>query len=439
MNKELVRILRKKMHIYATKVNDLITKYNSMKANGASTKELNAIAIEAHDYNSKYSEVKSEYEGYVFRYERYVSLEKTGGEKYKDAHTNFVTYELNLLFKYELEEKLTSSNASEVKDDNVSEKEETKEIVHEESYTHHKPKKGSKLLAGALIFASALGFGYGLSACSSNINNPAIVDIDTGNSSQNDEDVTKDEPKNEDKTTMPELNPEDVKTPEQKEDIKEDPKQEEPKQEETNNEGIIISEEPEEVPETNETINTNDFAYLKETASLYDTNKDDKQELEKIEKFQKVLRISTDGNYDYVQTEDLQYGYIESSKLDVLPDMYVEVDISDQTVELYKDKGVILTTLCVTGKDSTPTRIGYFPIKYKTYDTYLKGPGYKSHVYYWMPFDGGIGLHDAAWRSEFGGDIHYNSGSHGCVNMPHDAAKTIYENVSAGTKVLVHN
>ena len=161
--------------------------------------------------------------------------------------------------------------------------------------------------------------------------------------------------------------------------------------------------------------------------------------VEKIEKYQKVLRLSTDGNYDFVQTEDMKYGYIESSKLEVLPELYVEVDLSDQTVELYKDSDIILTTLCVTGKDSTPTRIGYFPIKYKTYDTYLKGPGYNSHVYYWMPFDGGIGLHDAAWRDEFGGDIHFNNGSHGCVNMPHDAAKTIYENVSTGTKVLVHN
>ena len=183
----------------------------------------------------------------------------------------------------------------------------------------------------------------------------------------------------------------------------------------------------------------NDFAFLTENSSLYDSDTEDKNEVEKIEKYQKVLRLSTDGNYDFVQTENMKYGYIESSKLEVLPELYVEVDLSDQSVELYKDNDIILTTLCVTGKDSTPTRIGYFPIKYKTYDTYLKGLGYNCHVYYWMPFDGGIGLHDAAWRDEFGGDIHFNNGSHGCVNMPHDAAKTIYENVSTGTKVLVHN
>ena len=125
--------------------------------------------------------------------------------------------------------------------------------------------------------------------------------------------------------------------------------------------------------------------------------------------------------------------------LEILPNLFVEVDISDQTVKMYKDNEVILTTLTVTGKTSSPTRIGYFPISYKTYDTYLTGPGYNSHVYYWMPFDGGIGLHDASWRDTFGGDIYINNGSHGCVNLPHNAAKEIYENVDTGTMVLVHN
>ena len=33
-----------------------------------------------------------------------------------------------------------------------------------------------------------------------------------------------------------------------------------------------------------------------------------------------------------------------------------------------------------------------------------------------MPFDGGIGFHDASWRDEFGGDIYLTDGSHGCIN-----------------------
>ena len=436
MNNELLKVLKSNMYKYATEVNRLVEKYNRMKESGASISELNSVAAKAQDANAKYSCVKSEYEEYVYRYERYTYLEKTGGKKCNDARVDFYACQIHLLFKYDIEKKIINNEPTSC----ITEKKLEK--VQLEEYTHSKPKKGSKLLAGALIFASALGFGYGLSACTHNINEPAIVDVDTDTEDKTGEEVKNEEPKVDDKVTMPEEKIDNIKPeePKQEEPKQEEPKQEEPKVEEPNKEEVIVPEEPkQEEINNNETITTNDFAYLKETSTLYDSENEDKQELSSVEKYQKVLRLSTDGNYDYVQTEDLQYGYIESSKLEVLPDMYVEVDISDQTVELYKDKNIILTTLCVTGKDSTPTRIGYFPIKYKTYDTYLKGPGYNSHVYYWMPFDGGIGLHDAAWRSEFGGDIHFNGGSHGCINMPHDAAKTIYENVSAGTKVLVHN
>lgn len=424
MNNELLKALKGDMYKYAIEVNRLVEKYNRMKESGASVSKLNEVAVKAQDANTRYSNVKSDYEEYVYKYERFSYLEKTGGKKCDDARIQFYACQIHLLFKYGIEKEI-------IKDEPTSGiTDEKLEKVQVEEYTHSKPKKGSKLLAGALVLASALGFGYGLSACTHNINEPAIIDTDTDD--KTDKEVKNEEPKNDDKVTMPEEKIDEPKTEETKD---EEPKVEEPKTEE-----VIVPEEPkQEEINTNETVTTNDFAYLKETSTLYDSDNDDKQELGSVEKYQKVLRLSTDGNYDYVQTEDLQYGYIESSKLEVLPDMYVEVDISDQTVELYKDKNIILTTLCVTGKDSTPTRIGYFPIKYKTYDTYLKGPGYNSHVYYWMPFDGGIGLHDAAWRSEFGGDIHFNGGSHGCVNMPHDAAKTIYENVSAGTKVLVHN
>ena len=54
-----------------------------------------------------------------------------------------------------------------------------------------------------------------------------------------------------------------------------------------------------------------------------------------------------------------------------------------------------------------------------------------------MPFNGGIGLHDASWRSKFGGNIYVNNGSHGCVNIPPEYADDIFEIVNKGTKVLV--
>ena len=49
------------------------------------------------------------------------------------------------------------------------------------------------------------------------------------------------------------------------------------------------------------------------------------------------------------------------------------------------------------------------------------------------------GLHDASWRSNFGGDYYLYAGSHGCVNTPEDAMKTIYDNVTDGIPILSYH
>ena len=85
------------------------------------------------------------------------------------------------------------------------------------------------------------------------------------------------------------------------------------------------------------------------------------------------------------------------------------------------------------------TPAGSYPLTYKQRDAVLKGENYRTPVDYWMPFNGGIGMHDAKWRSSFGGTIYKTGGSHGCINLPHSVAKKIYENISAGMPVLCYN
>ena len=119
---------------------------------------------------------------------------------------------------------------------------------------------------------------------------------------------------------------------------------------------------------------------------------------------------------------------------------YVEIDLSSQKLWLYKNGERIISTSFVSGSVAeghrTPT--GIYSIYSKQTDRYLTGADYRSFVHYWMPFLGGYGLHDASWRSSFGGTIYYYDGSHGCVNLPSSAAKTIYNNVSVGTKVILY-
>ena len=195
----------------------------------------------------------------------------------------------------------------------------------------------------------------------------------------------------------------------------------------------------EEAKEDKNIVRVHNFAYVTNDTPLYDSKMN---EIEVIDKYQRVFVYNITDDmamiHYFVEKGNMKVGYVYNDSIEMLPDLFVEVDISDQVVRLYKDKKILLVTDTVTGNPETPTYKGYFSVTYKERDTYLVGPGYRSHVDYWIPFDGDNGLHDASWRSTFGGDIYLGNGSHGCVNLPNEAAETIYDNVEAGTKVLVH-
>lgn len=121
---------------------------------------------------------------------------------------------------------------------------------------------------------------------------------------------------------------------------------------------------------------------------------------------------------------------------------YVEVDLTKQHVWFYKDGALVVDGDVVTGNvgNNTGTPTGTYVLNYKEKNATLKGEDYSSPVDYWMPFNGNVGLHDASWRNGvFGGNIYMTSGSHGCVNCPYNLAKTIFENIQAGTPIVVFN
>lgn len=120
---------------------------------------------------------------------------------------------------------------------------------------------------------------------------------------------------------------------------------------------------------------------------------------------------------------------------------YAEVNLTAQHMFFYKNGQKILESDFVSGNVSKgyTTPPGLFSLTYKQRDATLKGQGYASPVKFWMPFNGGIGFHDASWRNTFGGTIYKTNGSHGCINMPYAAAKTLFENVYAGMPVICYN
>lgn len=124
---------------------------------------------------------------------------------------------------------------------------------------------------------------------------------------------------------------------------------------------------------------------------------------------------------------------------DDIGDTYIEIDMGEQMMYYYVDGAQQIATPVVTGNTSrrmgTPSGVNYVYMKQK--NRILRGEGYASHVDFWMPVKGNIGIHDASWRGKYGGTIYQTNGSHGCINTPRDAMEQLYESAEVGTPVVM--
>lgn len=129
-------------------------------------------------------------------------------------------------------------------------------------------------------------------------------------------------------------------------------------------------------------------------------------------------------------------------------DTYVEVNLAKQHLFCIKDGKLAVETDIVSGglQRRAPTPTGVYSVAYKQHGAVLRGPRradgsyeWESPVTYWMPFNKGIGLHDATWRGSFGGTIYKYNGSHGCVNLPKKNAQIVFESIEKGCPVIVYD
>lgn len=119
---------------------------------------------------------------------------------------------------------------------------------------------------------------------------------------------------------------------------------------------------------------------------------------------------------------------------------YIEVSIEDQHIWVYKNNEIVKDSDVVTGRlNKTDTPKGAYYIQEHIKHKIMRGPGYATPCDYWMRLnERGIGLHDATWRDEFGGNIYTYDGSHGCINLPYEFAKWLYENTEDDLCVVIH-
>lgn len=135
-------------------------------------------------------------------------------------------------------------------------------------------------------------------------------------------------------------------------------------------------------------------------------------------------------------TENLVYQAAEGEK-------WVDINLTDASVTAYVGGKVAGGPFyMVPGAPDTPTVTGTFHV-YLKYDVQTMrgenadGSKYETEGVPWVTyFTGSYAMHGAPWRSSFGWSGY--GGSHGCVNMPVDAAKFIYDWTDMGDTVVVH-
>ncbi|MDU4848116.1 L,D-transpeptidase family protein [Clostridium sp.] len=159
------------------------------------------------------------------------------------------------------------------------------------------------------------------------------------------------------------------------------------------------------------------------------------------EDFEGVLLIEAIKNGKNISKEPEYLQKAASTGKNDIGNTYVEIDLSRQHLWFYKAGRLITEGDIVSGNvnNDCATPAGIYSLVYKQKDTVLKGQGYASPVNFWMPFNGGIGIHDASWRYNFGGDIYTTNGSHGCINAPYDLAIKIFNNIEPGTPVVCYH
>lgn len=123
---------------------------------------------------------------------------------------------------------------------------------------------------------------------------------------------------------------------------------------------------------------------------------------------------------------------------------YIEVDIENQMMYLYKNGEKKLETNIVSGHPETASPVGVFYAWNKVEDTFLIGynprreADYETPVNYWVPIDWeGIGIHDADWQTSFASKEYLTNGSNGCINTPPGVMDDFFAEIEIGMPVII--
>ena len=167
----------------------------------------------------------------------------------------------------------------------------------------------------------------------------------------------------------------------------------------------------------------------------------------KIDQSAEVEQLANEISTGAQITRDPVYSMTANSRgYNDLGNTYIEVDLSSQHMYYYQNGSIIFDSDIVSGNMSYADRQtpeGIFTLYNKKSPDVLRGAQkpdgtyeYEQPVTFWMPFNGGIGFHDATWQPYFGGDRYLTGGSHGCINLPYDSAAALYSIIQYNVPII---
>lgn len=119
----------------------------------------------------------------------------------------------------------------------------------------------------------------------------------------------------------------------------------------------------------------------------------------------------------------------------------IEVNLSEQRTYLYENETLVNSWSISSGLPGSPTDQGRFRVYAQLYTQDMGREDITEPPYYFQPdvpwvtyYNADEALHGAYWHNDFG-----QQKSHGCVNMPVNAAKFVFDWATIGTEVWVHS
>ncbi len=206
------------------------------------------------------------------------------------------------------------------------------------------------------------------------------------------------------------------------------------------------------------------YEYLQRTVP--DTQ-DDLSAAQTTEDYQAVLDEIKDGqaHFDAMQAEyadQTPYTSPHASDMtlmkyhNVTSGMVIVASLVDESMRVYQNGKLVKAFLITSGQFTKPSPPGFThifkrqsPATFKAFDQDKSSPFYypDTHINYAMEYHvGEYYFHDSWWRTSYGPGTEFphfdpaasNTGSHGCINLPTDAAAWLYANTDYNTAAIVY-